>query len=49
MFVYIEAFRHCVKLLMIQAKELQVGHGYSKSFVGKVLFRIKWKFELTLH
>ena len=25
---------------------LQVGHGFSKSFVGKVLLRIKWKIKL---
>ena len=28
---------------------LQVGNVNSKSFVGKVLLRIKWKFELTVY
>ena len=27
----------------------RLGTVYSKSFVGKVLLRIKWKFELTVH
>ena len=28
---------------------IQVGTVNSKSFVGKVLLRIKWKFELTVY
>ena len=31
------------------AKNYRSGTVNSKSFVGKVLLRIKWKFELTVH
>ena len=37
----------CFELVIIFKNDYRSGTVNSKSFVGKVLLRIKWKFELT--
>ena len=37
------------KVMLLFKVKYRLGTVNSKSFVGKVLLRIKWKFELTVH
>ena len=34
---------------ILEANYYRLGTVNSKSFIGKILLRIKWKFELTVH
>ena len=38
-----QPLQHCIDIVS------RLGTVNSKSFVGKILLRIKWKFELTVH